>query len=188
MVIASNSSCNSFNTSCNSSNSFCNSYDDVTGAATSFFNIYANPLLISVSSNRYADGFQVTQLVVELARLEVPQEVDRVSQLFVVVVRYCCSGFPGYSAGRGVGPAGGVPRSFSSSGSRAEFCGFCGGKHSSTQCVGVQGSCNICSQYGHFVRVCPSAGSQQDAAPPQGRGGSSRGRSPQFLQPRVGET
>ncbi|KZV40071.1 hypothetical protein F511_27457 [Dorcoceras hygrometricum] len=77
--------------------------------------------------------------------------------------------------------------SSSSSGSRAEFCGFCGGKHSSTQCVGVQGSCNICGQYGNFARVCPSAGSQQAAAPPQGRGGSSRGRSPQFPQPRVGE-
>ncbi|KZV58411.1 hypothetical protein F511_21168 [Dorcoceras hygrometricum] len=78
--------------------------------------------------------------------------------------------------------------SSSSSGSREEFCGFCGGKHPSTQSVGVQGSCNICGQYGHFARVCPSAGSQQAAAPPQGRGGSSRGRSPQFPQPRVGET
>ncbi|KZV19176.1 hypothetical protein F511_08822 [Dorcoceras hygrometricum] len=64
--------------------------------------------------------------------------------------------------------------SSSSSGSRAEFCGFCGGKHPSTQCVVVQGSCNICGQYGHFSRVCPSAGSQQVAAPPQDRGGQSR--------------
>ncbi|KZV06637.1 hypothetical protein F511_45881 [Dorcoceras hygrometricum] len=70
--------------------------------------------------------------------------------------------------------------SSSSSGSRAEFCGHCGGKHPSTQCVGVQGSCNICGQYGHFARVCPSAGSQQTAAQPQGRGGQSRGCSPQF--------
>ncbi|KZV46979.1 hypothetical protein F511_15776 [Dorcoceras hygrometricum] len=31
-------------------------------------------------------------------------------------------------------------------------------------------------QYGHFARVCPLAGSQQVAAPPQGRGGSSKGR------------
>ncbi|KZV30480.1 hypothetical protein F511_15328, partial [Dorcoceras hygrometricum] len=67
--------------------------------------------------------------------------------------------------------------SSSSSGCRAEFCGFCGGKHPSTQCVGVQGSYNICDQYGHFSRVCPSAGSQQTAAQPQGRGGQSRGRS-----------
>ncbi|KZV52369.1 hypothetical protein F511_33219 [Dorcoceras hygrometricum] len=78
--------------------------------------------------------------------------------------------------------------SSSSSGSRAEFCGFCGGKHPSTQCVGVQGSCNLCGQYGHFARVCPSAGSQQTAAQPQGRGGQSRGHSPQFQQPRFGET
>ncbi|KZV33280.1 hypothetical protein F511_05403 [Dorcoceras hygrometricum] len=84
--------------------------------------------------------------------------------------------------------------SSSSSGSRTEFCGFCGGKHSSTQCIGVQGSCNLCGQYGHFARVCPSAGSQQTAAQPQGRGGQSRGRSQQFQQfqqfqqPHVGET
>ncbi|KZV26495.1 hypothetical protein F511_19792 [Dorcoceras hygrometricum] len=70
--------------------------------------------------------------------------------------------------------------SSSSSGSRVEFCGFCGGKHSSTQCVGVQGSCNLCGQYVHFSRVCPSAGSQQIAAQPQVRGGQSRGCSPQF--------
>ncbi|KZV38980.1 hypothetical protein F511_36988 [Dorcoceras hygrometricum] len=76
----------------------------------------------------------------------------------------------------------------SSSGSRAEFCGFCGGKHPSTQCVGVQGSCNLCGQYGHFARVCSSAGSQQTTAQPQGRGGQSRGRSAQFTQPRLGET
>ncbi|KZV45116.1 hypothetical protein F511_24158 [Dorcoceras hygrometricum] len=60
----------------------------------------------------------------------------------------------------------------SSSGSRTEFCGFCGGKHPSTQCIGVQGSCNLCGQYGYFARVCPSAGSQQTAAQPQGRGGN----------------
>ncbi|KZV30642.1 hypothetical protein F511_11159 [Dorcoceras hygrometricum] len=49
--------------------------------------------------------------------------------------------------------------SSSSSGSWAEFCGFCGGKHLSMQCVGVQGSSNLCGQYGHFARVCSSAGS-----------------------------
>ncbi|KZV45820.1 hypothetical protein F511_35348 [Dorcoceras hygrometricum] len=58
----------------------------------------------------------------------------------------------------------------SSSGSGADFCGFCGGKHPSTQCVGVQGSCNLCGQYGYFARVCPSAGSQQTAAQLQGLG------------------
>ncbi|KZV47888.1 hypothetical protein F511_05611 [Dorcoceras hygrometricum] len=68
-----------------------------------------------------------------------------------------------------------------SSGSKVEYCGLYGGKNPSTQCVGVQGSCNICGQYGHFARVCPLAGSQQAAAPPQGRGGSSRCRD--FQQP-----
>ncbi|KZV29847.1 hypothetical protein F511_33368 [Dorcoceras hygrometricum] len=76
--------------------------------------------------------------------------------------------------------------SSSSSGSRAEFCGFFGGKNPSTQCVGVQGSCNLCGQYGNFASVCPSAGSQQTVAQPQGRGGPSRGRSQQFQQPRLG--
>ncbi|KZV23024.1 hypothetical protein F511_15883 [Dorcoceras hygrometricum] len=62
--------------------------------------------------------------------------------------------------------------------SRAEFCGQCGGNHPTAQCVGVQGACNNCGQYGHFARVCPLAGSQHAAAPPQGRfDGSSRGRS-----------
>ncbi|KZV17474.1 hypothetical protein F511_12580 [Dorcoceras hygrometricum] len=60
--------------------------------------------------------------------------------------------------------------SSSSSGSRAEFCGFYGEKYPSTQCVVVQGSCNLCGQYGNFARVCPSAGSQQTTAQPQGRG------------------
>ncbi|KZV22416.1 hypothetical protein F511_22821 [Dorcoceras hygrometricum] len=60
--------------------------------------------------------------------------------------------------------------SSSSSGSRTEFCGFCGGKHSSTLCVGVQSSCNLCGSTGIFARVCPSVGSQQAAAQPQGLG------------------
>ncbi|KZV28178.1 hypothetical protein F511_20311 [Dorcoceras hygrometricum] len=55
------------------------------------------------------------------------------------------------------------------------------------QCVGVQGSCNLCGQYGHFVRVCPSVGSQQTAAQAQGRGGQSMGRSHPFQQPRMVE-
>ncbi|KZV51164.1 hypothetical protein F511_31968 [Dorcoceras hygrometricum] len=68
--------------------------------------------------------------------------------------------------------------SSSRSSPRANFCGQCGGKHPSMQCIGVQGACNNCGQYGHFARVCPWAGSQHTAAPPQGRsGGSSSGRS-----------
>ncbi|XP_073307132.1 uncharacterized protein [Primulina huaijiensis] len=36
------------------------------------------------------------------------------------------------------------------------YCDHCGGKHSSNQCVGVQGVCKVCGRPGHFVRVCPS--------------------------------
>ncbi|KZV39091.1 ABC transporter C family member 13 [Dorcoceras hygrometricum] len=72
---------------------------------------------------------------------------------------------------------------------RATFCGQCEGRHPSTQCTWVQGACNICGQYGNFARVCPLAGSQHTAAPPQGRaGGSSRGRSFPIQQQRMGET
>ncbi|KZV47823.1 hypothetical protein F511_34193 [Dorcoceras hygrometricum] len=78
--------------------------------------------------------------------------------------------------------------SSSSSSPRATFCGQCGSRHPSTQCTGVQGACNLCGQYGHFARICPLAGSQHTAAPPQGRsGGSSRGHSFPVPQPRVGE-
>ncbi|KZV42570.1 hypothetical protein F511_11871 [Dorcoceras hygrometricum] len=56
--------------------------------------------------------------------------------------------------------------SSSGSCSKVEYCVQCGGKHPTAQCVGVQGSCNICGQYGHFARVCPLSGSQQTAARP----------------------
>ncbi|KZV58317.1 hypothetical protein F511_34267 [Dorcoceras hygrometricum] len=67
--------------------------------------------------------------------------------------------------------------SSSSGSSKIEYCGQCGGRHPTAQCVVVQGSCNVCGQYGYFARVCPLSGSQHTIAPPQGRGGSSRGRS-----------
>ncbi|KZV44249.1 hypothetical protein F511_43017 [Dorcoceras hygrometricum] len=34
-------------------------------------------------------------------------------------------------------------------------CGQCGGRHMTSQCHGVQGSCHNCGQPGHFRRVCP---------------------------------
>ncbi|KZT76239.1 hypothetical protein F511_46736 [Dorcoceras hygrometricum] len=55
--------------------------------------------------------------------------------------------------------------SSSSSSSQIEFCGFCSGKHPSTQCVGVQGSCNLCGQYGHFARVCVGTAADPDPVP-----------------------
>ncbi|KZV36994.1 hypothetical protein F511_20070 [Dorcoceras hygrometricum] len=105
------------------------------------------------------EGTQVLQLVVVLTQLVAPQEVAQQSGR----QRFRPRGQQ-FKKKSGSG-------SSSSSGSRTEFCDFCGGKHPSTQCVGVQGSCNLCGQYGHFARVCPSAGSQQTAAQPQGRGG-----------------
>ncbi|KZV25265.1 hypothetical protein F511_39055 [Dorcoceras hygrometricum] len=75
----------------------------------------------------------------------------------------------------------------SGSSSKVDFCGQCGGRHPTAQRVGGQGSCNVCGQYGHFARVCPLAGSQHTATPPQGRGGSSRGRSFPAPQQRLGE-
>ncbi|KZV49527.1 hypothetical protein F511_24476 [Dorcoceras hygrometricum] len=39
----------------------------------------------------------------------------------------------------------------SSGGTKVDYCDQCGGKHPTAQCVGVQGSCNICGQYGHFA-------------------------------------
>ncbi|KZV51527.1 hypothetical protein F511_35671 [Dorcoceras hygrometricum] len=106
----------------------------------------------------------VSQLDVKLIQLVVPREKKSGSS----------------SSGSG---------SSSSSSPEAEFCGQCGGKHPTAQCVWVQGACNNCGQYGHLAWVCPLAGSQHTAAPPQGRpGGSSRGRSFPVQQQRVGET
>ncbi|XP_075500089.1 uncharacterized protein LOC142538669 [Primulina tabacum] len=64
----------------------------------------------------------------------------------------------GSQRGSSVGSLGGV------------FCDRCGGKHFSTQCTGVQGSCNICGQVGHYARVCPNAARQQFQQPQFGQG------------------
>ncbi|KZV57397.1 hypothetical protein F511_11249 [Dorcoceras hygrometricum] len=34
------------------------------------------------------------------------------------------------------------------------FCGQCGGRNLTKQCTGVQGVCNICGQYGHYLSFC----------------------------------
>ncbi|XP_073304577.1 uncharacterized protein [Primulina huaijiensis] len=64
----------------------------------------------------------------------------------------------GSQRGGSVGSPGGV------------FCDRCGGKHISTQCTGVHGSCNICGQVGHYARVCPNAARQQFQQPQFGQG------------------
>ncbi|XP_073035231.1 uncharacterized protein [Primulina eburnea] len=64
----------------------------------------------------------------------------------------------GSQRGSSVGSPGGV------------FCDRCGGKHFSTQCTGVQGSCNIFGQVGHYARVCPNAPRQQFQQPQFGQG------------------
>ncbi|XP_075516009.1 uncharacterized protein LOC142550845 isoform X1 [Primulina tabacum] len=64
----------------------------------------------------------------------------------------------GSQRGSSVGSPGGV------------FFDRCGGKHFSTQCTGVHGSCNIYGQVGHYARVCPNAASQQFQQPQFGQG------------------
>ncbi|KZV48236.1 hypothetical protein F511_26781 [Dorcoceras hygrometricum] len=97
------------------------------------------------------------------------------------------SGNPGSTAGSGFNPAGGAPGARVAA-ALGGVCGFCGGKHSSTQCVGVQGSCNLCGQYGHFARVCPTAGAQQTVAQPQGRGGPQQAQVNAFTREQAEET
>ncbi|XP_073317831.1 uncharacterized protein [Primulina huaijiensis] len=48
-------------------------------------------------------------------------------------------------------------------------CDRCGGRHFSSQCVGVQGTCHNCGQVGHYARVCPNAGRQQFQPQPFGQ-------------------
>ncbi|XP_073304607.1 uncharacterized protein [Primulina huaijiensis] len=64
----------------------------------------------------------------------------------------------GSQRGGSVGSPGGV------------LCDRCGGKHISTQCTGVHGSCNICGQVGLYARVCPNAARQQFQQPQFGQG------------------
>ncbi|KZV26585.1 hypothetical protein F511_07550 [Dorcoceras hygrometricum] len=53
--------------------------------------------------------------------------------------------------------------SSSSGGTKVEYCGQCGGRHPTAQCVGVQ-SCNVCGQYGHFARLSHSTSAISTAA------------------------
>ncbi|KZV45866.1 hypothetical protein F511_30184 [Dorcoceras hygrometricum] len=54
------------------------------------------------------------------------------------------SGSVSYGSGSGSG-----------SGSSGMSCRQCGGRHPTSQCRGVQGSCRNRGQPGHFLRVCP---------------------------------
>ncbi|KZV20699.1 hypothetical protein F511_09676 [Dorcoceras hygrometricum] len=68
------------------------------------------------------------------------------------------------------------------SGSSGMSCGQCGGRHPTSQCRGVQGSCRNCGQPGHFLRVCPLLRGQSSIHSQQGSAGGSSQR-PQFSAP-----
>ncbi|KZV34552.1 hypothetical protein F511_12617 [Dorcoceras hygrometricum] len=95
-------------------------------------------------------------------------EDERVTPVYIIsllgsVSHYKRSGPRGRQFKKNSGSSSSGSGSSSSGSSKVEFCGQCGGRHPAAQCVGVQDSCNICGQYGHFARVCPLAGSQHTA-------------------------
>ncbi|KZV34327.1 hypothetical protein F511_35504 [Dorcoceras hygrometricum] len=55
-------------------------------------------------------------------------------------------------------------------------CGQCGGKHMTSQCRGVQGTCHNCGQPRHFLRVCPLLRGQSSVPSHQGSAGGSSQR------------
>ncbi|XP_073019339.1 uncharacterized protein [Primulina eburnea] len=65
------------------------------------------------------------------------------------------------------------------------YCERCGGRHHTSQCGGVRGTCHDCGQKGHFARSCPNRtqGQMRPQQFPQNRGGFSGGSSQRPFTP-----
>ncbi|XP_075483798.1 uncharacterized protein LOC142523951 [Primulina tabacum] len=119
-------------------------------------------LVVAGAPVNYADAVEKAKNVEASLLLAEPQSVQPgFPQSFggnVPMPTRSSSSSSGSQRGSSVGSPGGV------------FCDRCGGKHFSTQCTGVQGSCNICGQVGHYARVCSNAARQQFQQPQFGQG------------------
>ncbi|KZV50976.1 hypothetical protein F511_14311 [Dorcoceras hygrometricum] len=155
--------------------------------------------IFSIASAYLSTAFRLLYLL--LSVLGFDPEVP----LGLVLLPACCTGFPGFTAGRGFDPAGGAPafpfvpivsafpqQWLAQQSGRQRFRprGHQFKKKGGSSSSGTGSSSSSGSKYGHFARVCPLAGSQKAATPPRGRGGPSKGHGfqQQQQQQRLGET